>query len=272
MLPRKTKKNNKLTKGPGPLVSRGMAGVNTMVYESWMPVFPAKILKILRYSTTFAGATTAGAITSTYVFRANDLFDPDFTGTGHQPMGFDQLMLWYNHFCVIKARIRIVAKNTTASAPTVCLRQDGSSTPITVIDRIVELGGCVTETLEVKGAYGANKVLQLELDVTKLQGVTRNTITADSTLRGDAATSPTEVTYFHVTMWDTAGTTGSMECDVILEQEAFFMEPRDQIESLKTVGGSTEKKKDVGAEMVLVDKPPCEAKANSHTGACRWHP
>jgi hypothetical protein len=154
-----------------------------------MPVFPASIVRRLRYSTTVSMATTSGAITFTQVFRANDLFDPDFTGTGHQPMGFDQLMTWYNHFCVVSAKIRIVCKNQANSAPTICLRVDGSNTPITVIDRVVEVGGCVTEDLEVKGAYGANKILELGCDIAKLQGVRRSAITADPTLRGDAATS-----------------------------------------------------------------------------------
>jgi len=197
-----------------------------------MPVFPATIVKRLRYSTTFALGTTAGAITSTYVFRANDLFDPDFTGTGHQPMGFDQLMVWYNHFAVVSAKIRVVCKNTTSStAPTVCLRVDANSSPLTVIDQIVEFGGCVTEDLEGKGGYGANKILELGCNICKLQGVSRSALTADPSLRGSAAASPTEVTYFHITCWDTAAGTSLLECDVILEQVAQFMEPRDMTES-----------------------------------------
>lgn len=202
-----------------------------MVYEPWMPVFPPSITKRLRYSTTFTGATTAGAITSTQVFRANDLFDPDLTGTGHQPMGFDQLMTWYNHFCVRSARITVVCKNTSATAPTVCLRIDGDLTPITVIDRIVELGGCVTVDLESKGGYGTVKKLSINADIAKLQGVKASTITADANLRGTAAASPSEVTYFHITMWNTTSESGSMDCDVILEQVATFFEPRDITES-----------------------------------------
>lgn len=41
-----------------------------------------------------------------YIFVANSLYDPDSTGAGHQPMGFDQMMAFYNHFEVIGAKIK----------------------------------------------------------------------------------------------------------------------------------------------------------------------
>jgi hypothetical protein len=167
----------------------------------------------------------------TNVLRANDLFDPEFTGTGHQPMGFDQLMTWYNHFVVVHARLVCTFKNTANTSPTVCIRQDGDSTPITVIDRIVELGGCVMDTLSLKNVYGGDSVLEMSLDIAKLQGVSRSAITSDPSLQGNAAASPAEVTYFHIQMWDSVGATGSCTVDVILEQVAIFLEPRDITES-----------------------------------------
>jgi hypothetical protein len=192
-----------------------------------MPIFPASTTKKLRYSTTFALTSTSGAITGTQVFRANDLFDPDFTSTGHQPMGFDQLMAFYNHFCVTKARIVIQAKNTTDTFPTVCLRVDADSTAITSIDRIVEFGGCVTVDLDTKLGYGATKKLQLSVDIAKLQGVSLAALTADESLKGNAAASPVEVSYFHITLWNTSASTSSAQFDIILEQTAVFTEPRD---------------------------------------------
>jgi len=166
-------------------------------------------------------------------------------------MGFDQLMVWYNHFCVVSAKIIVVCKNGGTSSPTVCLRVDADSTPITVIDRIVEVGGCVTESLEPKGGYGANKTLRMSLDIAKLQGVNRSAITADSNLRGTAAASPTELSYYHITSWDTAGASGNMEFDVILEQRAVFFEPRDITESFVSVVKRTppDKKAISGAEI-----------------------
>jgi len=198
-----------------------------------MPIFPARSRKNLRYSTNFALTTTAGAVTS-YVFRANDLFDPDFTGSGHQPMGFDQMMLSYNHFVVVRSRIRVTFKSYGSVDQTVCIRQDATSTPLTVIDRILEFGGLVTADLPSSGTAGCQIVLELPINIRKLQGIQKDYLMLDDpTLRGDAATSPTEVTYFHVQAWDAVGNGSTTQCSAILEFDAFFMEPRDLIESLR---------------------------------------
>jgi len=201
------------------------------IVEPWMPFTPPKRRVWLRYSTHFGLTLTAGAV-QTWVFRANDLFDPDFTGSGHQPMGFDQIMNFYNHFCVVKSRLVCTFRNNTATAPTVCIRQDASSTPITVVDRIIEIGGNVMATLGASGTIGANMTLELKLDVARLQGLTLQNILADPTLRGDSATSPTEVTYFHVQLWDASGIPNpACYVEAVLEQEAWFLEPRDGVES-----------------------------------------
>jgi len=198
-----------------------------------MPIFPASITRRLRYSGSASLTSTSGAV-ATYVFRANDLFDPDYTGTGHQPMGFDQLMLWYNHFCVVAAKIIVTFRNTSANFATCCVRVDGAATPLTTIDRIIEVGGAAMDDLGYLTSANDIKKLTLAIDIAKLQGVSRAAITADPTLRGDAATSPTEITYFHIHSWSTlAGTTG-VEIDVVLEQLAHFMEPRDVIESFRS--------------------------------------
>lgn len=146
-------------------------------------------------------------------------------------MGFDQMMLFYNHFCVIKSNIKVVFRQLSAQKAQVSLRQDASSTPITVIDRIIEMGGNQLEWLEASGIQGDQKTLELSIDVPRLQGITWQTALSDPTLRGDAATSPTEVSYFHLQAWDSGAASSSIVADVVLEQIAYFMEPRNQIES-----------------------------------------
>jgi hypothetical protein len=202
-----------------------------MVYEPWMPLFAPKTTRWLRYSTE-ADMTSTSGVPVGYVIRANDLFDPDFTSSGHQPMGFDQMMLFYNHFCVIRSKIRVVFRNLTAPACTVCIRVDADSSLLTTIDRIVEFGGCVTETCEATGGYGANKELMLDVSIPRVQGVPLAAILADANLRGTAAASPSEVSYFHLMLWNTNGVTAQVQFDIILEQEATFTEPRDITSSL----------------------------------------
>lgn len=67
---------------------------------------PSSKLVRFRYTDQFSLNPGIGAISS-WVFRANDLFDPNLSGGGHQPYGFDQQMTYYDHFKVIGSRITI---------------------------------------------------------------------------------------------------------------------------------------------------------------------
>lgn len=61
----------------------------------------------LKYCTTIDYETNVSPYVHT--FRATDLYDPDYTGTGHQPLGFDQMMLMYRKFLVLKSKISVIA-------------------------------------------------------------------------------------------------------------------------------------------------------------------
>ncbi len=68
----------------------------------------------LRYVDTISIDPGVAAIAS-HDFLANGLFDPDNTGTGHQPLGFDQMTLMYNQYRVLSSKIK-VTQITTASS------------------------------------------------------------------------------------------------------------------------------------------------------------
>lgn len=51
--------------------------------------FPQRYSTTLKYYDCFSMGAASTSLT--WVFRANSLFDPDYTGTGHQPRGYDQL-------------------------------------------------------------------------------------------------------------------------------------------------------------------------------------
>lgn len=198
----------------------------SMIVEPWMPLFPAKTVRTLRYAVGHVGLSSTSGVVVSHVLSANGAYDPDVTGTGHQPMGFDQMMAFYNHYCVTHTKLVVRFGTASGNYGVASLRVDASPTPVTDIERIMEFGGNVTVGLEALGAFGANKALELAVDMAKIQGISPAALTADSTLRGDASANPTEQTYFHIQLWNPAGVTVTCNVYAILEMRVMFLEPR----------------------------------------------
>jgi len=57
----------------------------------------------------------AGTGPQTYVYCQNGLYDPDITGVGHQPRGFDQLEELYTRYYVYAARFDVTVLNAGGS-------------------------------------------------------------------------------------------------------------------------------------------------------------
>jgi len=197
--PRGSRKQTGSRRNPIPH-QRAIGNSTSRLQEAWTPVFPAKTTRKLRYSTTLTLTATSGVITS-YLFTANGLYDPDVTGTGHQPMGFDQLMLSYNHYCVLSSTINVLFRNQGATSPTVCIRVAPDITVPTVVDTILEYGLMNLDQLPYKGTDEANKRLTESVSIAKIQGVRQ--ILDVEVLSGTVAANPTEQTYYQLLVWDT---------------------------------------------------------------------
>lgn len=77
----------------------------TLRYKHMPVLMPNRHFCKMKYVTQFALDSPSGA-PSGHVFRANGLYDPDVTGGGHQPLGFDQIMgKFYNHFTVVGSKL-----------------------------------------------------------------------------------------------------------------------------------------------------------------------
>jgi len=83
--------------------------------------FPTSVVVRMRYSGQCENAPSAAAIDD-YTFRANSIFDPDYTGAGHQPYGHDQYQMIYNHYKVIKSKITVtfISTSVTQTGSAVC--------------------------------------------------------------------------------------------------------------------------------------------------------
>lgn len=77
----------------------------------------SKIVK-LRYVDTFTLASAVAGVAHAKVFRANSIQDPDYSGIGHQPLGHDEWVPFYNHYNVIGSKItaRFISEAESGSA------------------------------------------------------------------------------------------------------------------------------------------------------------
>jgi len=67
--------------------------------------FPKTTVVRHRYVTAFS-INPVLANAGYHWFRANSMFGPDFTASGHQPLGFDQWSTFYNHYIVLGSKIK----------------------------------------------------------------------------------------------------------------------------------------------------------------------
>lgn len=55
----------------------------------------------------YGSITSSSGALSYQSFRANSIFDPDQTGSGHQPSGHDQWAALYNNYVVVKSMMKV---------------------------------------------------------------------------------------------------------------------------------------------------------------------
>lgn len=191
---------------------------------------PKKFLFKTRYVQSVTIDPSAGGIAASHVFRLNSLYDPDYTTSGHQPVGFDQIMPMYNHYTVIGARARIEFTNRDNSySQRVFAHVRDSPATITNTSELIENGQCRWTTLGMGPSGQANRMLTMNFSAKKFFG---KNVLVEHDYRGTEATDPTECAYLHVTAEPTIGVdSGAIVVLVVLEYIAVLHEPKTLAQS-----------------------------------------
>lgn len=204
------------------------ASGNSQMVNRSMPLFPLRTRRSLPYFTYGIALTSGAGSAGGYVFSANGLFDPDVTGTGTQPMGFDEMMHFYNHYTVVRARIQVEYNNQSAAYVTAALAVSGAATVVTSVETIMETGKVTTYSMN--NATGANSqtTLRAGVNCAKFQGIQGNlAVMSDPMMRGDASTNPLEQIYFILYIWAANGlTVVNTYAAALIEYDVIFHEPR----------------------------------------------
>jgi hypothetical protein len=190
--------------------------------------FPLSATRSLRYCDNIqinAGTVTAAS----WLFSANNIYDPDLTGTGHSCLGFDELMTVYDHWTVIGSKIKVKFMSSSSDVALssnivgVYLNDDtvGSST----VSTLQEQPDVTWSTLgPADGGHGV-KTLSYKFSAPKY--FHKKAIVGNALYRGDNLTSPTEQAYYNLFAAsnfasDAAIVTACVQIDYIV----VFTEPR----------------------------------------------
>lgn len=183
--------------------------------------FPKTRIVKLRYVTNVELNAAAGATTS-HGFRANDLYDPDYSGVGSQPYYFDQLMAMYNKFTVIGSKITVMpfGNSTTGEYAIVGIYRDTDTTARTAnLVECMEAPG--TKWIGIGDANQNPRKLSLTWSAKKTHG---GKPLSNPDLAGSASASPTNSDFFRIfTGCPTAATNpGTVTCNVVIEYTAIL--------------------------------------------------
>ena len=203
------------------------AGVLTTVNRSLQP-FPNRYICKMKYATS----VITGALSGQYIMNLNSLYDPDRSGVGRQPYGFDNLATLYNRYRVIATGWRIQQPNGASGSPvmTVCLPNNDVS--ITYADF-----GTMTENPRSRYIIqnpGAPVVtLNGKVSLPKLVGRTPAQYMADDNYQAVVNADPSETALLYINTFNgfNGAIQGSIGIQVLLEFTVEFFDLKHVVPS-----------------------------------------
>lgn len=187
--------------------------------------FPDNYVATLRYCDNITLSSAIGAIGKN-TFRMNSIFDPDYTGTGHQPLYHDQFAGIFNKYVVIGSKIKVTFANVpdsmAATAPTgpivVGLCPDTDTTLSSVISTVMEAPKSINSTIN-NGLGQSIKILSATYSPQRDLGLTPE----DDTIGANFGSNPSLAYYMHVWCADVgSGQTADIIAKVEIEYAVRF--------------------------------------------------
>lgn len=165
-------------------------------------------------------------------FRANGLTDPNSTGVGHQPRGFDQFMGFYYHYTVISATIRMIVENEDVNNSIIFgVTSKGDPSPTLTANDYMENSYTTFDVCPPKGSGANIKSITHTITPGRFLGYVHPMSEAD--LRGTDALVPVEQAYFETWVFcnDVVHDPDTINLRYVIEYVAIFTEPREVGES-----------------------------------------
>lgn len=186
---------------------------------------PLRCKNVMRYATTFEvtlDVNGAGLV----AIRCNGLYDPEVAVGGHQPMYYDQLTALYNHWTVVKSRLKSSVVGISGIGGTCLVTQfvDDDSSIVTGTPGIRERPGARTRQ------YTTSQTDKGGVSYFNAQAAFGGNVIDNTELSGDVSNDPVEQQVFYVYLSE--GTpTNVFQINIEVEYDVVWHE-------LKSIGGS----------------------------------
>lgn len=205
----------------------------TPLYKNSMGLGNKLVRKTRYVEKTLTLNPSIGGLADSYVFSANGIYDPNISGIGHQPIGFDQIMNFYDHYIVLGSKISVKFRNQdTSNSFIVGITLSDDNVEIPNASRLIENGRCRWTMLDPANSnYGSiSKQLQMKCNPNKFLG--RSNPLSDPELKGSISTNPTEQAFWHIFAEPpNLNDGGSVELFVVVEYLVAYIEPKILIQS-----------------------------------------
>lgn len=180
----------------------------------------------MRYAETVNLTSTVGSLDSV-VFRANGVFDPNHTGTGHQPMGYDQYSALFNHTIVLGSKMTcrwFIDTGANAPMQVGSYLSDTTTVPYTTPDEFIEAKKGTARTYNGRQAQSVITTSKFSTrGFFKVKDVSDNVDRLGAGVGGTPSEQATYVIWFATSN----GSTDTMYCQVTIDYIVMFSEPKD---------------------------------------------
>lgn len=188
------KKNNKSAKNRRGVSNKASMAATTVTIPHRVVDFPYAAIWSMTESVAGGGAY--------YTFTINDPYDPNFTGAGSQPVGFDQWAQFYGRFRTVRFKFTMDIANVTGTANPVKVGiyfSPQSTLPAVPAAWFVQptVG---RQTKLLSSTTGSAEVCRLtgSVDIWDVFGVTKREFMDEADFASTFSGGPARVAYMHV--------------------------------------------------------------------------
>ena len=218
---------------------RSTRGMTALRAAARMYARPARSLnpfpnnKLVRHKycdTVTIPAGTGAGVPTIYQFRANSIYDPDYTGVGHQPLFHDEMAAQYKYYTVMSSRIKVTFPGTNAQeANYIIWVDDDSFVPMNVNDAQEQHRS--SYSLHRLDRRKSPLILKASFDAARWNKTTRSALLSDDMKKVPKGQNPdgTEVKYYQVYVAPLVGTVtmNAIPVKVELYYTCMWREPVD---------------------------------------------